>query len=93
MSDGIGTTGGPGPGAVLCANTDELWLKGRRGDFHLPRNAVVRIGRSRLYPWFFRGISIRHNVPGFPSDLKFGPWTDKSGELLAQLKSLGFPTA
>ena len=92
MSDGIGTTGGPGPGAVLCANADEIWLKGRRGDFHLPRKAVLRIGRSGFYPWFFRGILIRHNVPGCPSDLKFGPWTTSSCEILLQLKSLGYPT-
>ena len=92
MCDGVGTTAGPEPGAVLCANADEIWLKGRRGDFHLPRKAVIRIGRSRFYPWFFRGILIRHNVPGCPSDLKFGPWTTSSCEILLQLKSLGYPT-
>jgi hypothetical protein len=92
MCDGVGTTGGSVPGAVLCANADEIWLKGLRGDFHFLRHAVVRIGRAGMYPWFFRGIRIRHNVAGYPSDLRFGPWSARSGDILAQLKSLGFPT-
>jgi len=92
MCDGVGTTAGPEPGAVLCANADEIWLKGRRGDFHLPRNAVVRIGRGRMYPWFIRGIRIRHNVAGYPAELQFGPFVGTTRDILAQLKSLGFPT-
>lgn len=92
MSDGVGATFGPEPCAVLSANADELWLKGTRGDFRLPRNAVVRIGRGRMYPWFFRGIRIRHNVAGYPSDLQFTPMVGRTRDILAQLKSLGFPT-
>ncbi len=92
MNDGNGTSGTPGAGAILCANAEEIWLSGRRGDFHLPRNSVVRIGRAGMYPWFFRGVRIRHRIPAFPSILQFGPWTVPSREILAQLKSLGFPT-
>jgi len=92
MCDGVGTTAGPEPGAVLCANADEIWLKGRRGDFHLPRSAVVKVGRGRMYPWFFRGIRIRHNVAGYPAELQFGPFVGATRAILAQLKSLGYPT-
>lgn len=91
MCDGVGTTAGSDPGAVLCANADEIWLKGRRGDFHLPKEAVVRIGRGRMYPWFFRGIRIRHNVAGFPTELQFGPFVGSTRDILTQLQSLGFP--
>jgi hypothetical protein len=92
MCDGVGTTAGPEPGAVLCANADEIWLKGRRGDFRIPRSGVVRIGRGRMYPWFFRGIRIRHNIAGFPSELQFGPFVGSTRDLIAKLKSLGYPT-
>ena len=92
MCDGVGMTTGSSPGAVLCANGDEIWLKGRRGDFHVPRSAVLKIGRGGMYPWFFRGIRIRHNVGDYPAVLQFGPIVGKTGNLLAQLKSLGYPT-
>jgi hypothetical protein len=93
MHDGIAATSGPEPGAVLCANVDEIWLKGHRGNFHLPRSAVVKIGRAGLYPWFFRGIRMRHNVAGYPADLQFGPWVTKTRDALAKLKSLGYPVS
>lgn len=91
LNDGNGTSGGPAGGAVLCANAGEIWLSGRLGDFHLPRNAVVRIGRAGMYPWFFRGIRIRHTVASYPPILQFGAWTVPSRQVISQLRSLGFP--
>ncbi len=91
MNDGNGTSGSQGAAAVLCANADEIWLSGRRGDFHLPRAAVVRVGRAGMYPWFFRGIRIRHTVAGYPPILQFGAWTVPSRQVISQLRSLGFP--
>jgi hypothetical protein len=93
MSDGVGATSGIAPGAVLSANADELWLKGNRGDFHIPRNAVVKISRGRFYPWFFRGLQIRHRIAGYPAELQFLPLEVGARGILAQLKALGFPTA
>ena len=93
MCDGVGTTTGSEPGALLCANAEELWLKGRRGDFHLPRSAVVKVGRAGMYPWFFRGIRIRHRVSGYPAELQFGPFVGTSRSILTQLKSLGYSTS
>jgi len=93
MSDGVAATFGPVPGAVLTANTDELWLKGNRGDFRIPRSAVVKIGRGGFYPWFFRGVGIRNNVKGFPAFLQFTPMDGKDRAIRDQLKSLGFPSA
>jgi hypothetical protein len=45
-----------------------------------------------MHPWFFKGIRIQNNVAGYPSELQFGPWAAKTRDVLAQLKSLGFPT-
>ena len=92
LSNDVGMTGGPAPGAVLRANADEIWLKGTLGDYRIPRSAVVKIKRGGMYPWFFRGIRIRHNVAGCSSHLQFGPFGCKTRDLLTQLKSLGFPT-
>jgi hypothetical protein len=90
MWDGVAATYGP-PRAVLSANADEIWLKGRRGDFHLSRTAVVRVGRGPFYPWFFQGVRIRHNIAGYPLDLQFRAVDGGTRDILAQLKSLGFP--
>jgi hypothetical protein len=91
MSDGAGSTFGAEPCAVLLVNADEIWLKGNRGDFHIPRKAVVRVGRGPMYPWFFRGIRIRHNIEKFPAYLQFRPMVGGIHEILTQLKALGFP--
>jgi hypothetical protein len=91
MSDGIGATYGAEPCAVLTATADELWLKGNLGDFRIPRSAVVKLGRGQLYPWFFRGVRIRHSIAAFPPDLQFKPMAGRSREILAQLAALGFP--
>ena len=91
MSNGVGATYGAEPCAVLTATADELWLKGNLGDFHIPRSAVVKLGRGLLYPWFFRGVRIRHSIAAFPPDLQFKPMVGRSREILAQLAALGFP--
>ncbi len=91
MWNGLGATRG-NPGAVLSANAGEIWLKGILGDFHISRNAVVKIGRAGMYPWLFRGVRIRHSIASYPSELQFGPSSARSRDIIAQLGSLGFPT-
>ena len=93
MADDVASTYGSEPCAVLTATPDELWLKGNRGDFRLPRSAVTRIGRGGLYPWLFKGIRIRHQNAKFPSNLQFKELNGKANDLIAQLKALGYPTA
>jgi hypothetical protein len=91
MSDGVGATYGHTPLALLSANAGELLLSGNRGTFRLPRAAVLRIGRGDLYPWFFGGIRIRHNIADFPEHLQFQPMVARSREILDQLRALGYP--
>ena len=91
MDDGVGTTFGPVPGATLTVTPDELWLKGNRGDFRIPRAAVKKLSRSALYPWFFRGVRIQHHVAGIPTVLRFRAMSGSTRELLARLGTLGFP--
>ena len=92
MADDVAATYRAEPCAVLTATPDELWLKGNRGDFRLPRSAVVRIGRGGLYPWFFKGIRIRHQNARFPSNTQFKELRGRTDDLIAQLKVLGYPT-
>jgi hypothetical protein len=92
MADDVAATYGAEPCAVLTATPDELWLKGNRGDFRLPRSAVVRIGRGGLYPWFFKGIRIRHQNAEFPSNIQFKELRGRTDDLIAQPKLLGYPT-
>lgn len=92
MSDGVGTTYGAEPTAVLEAEAEELLLSGGRGTFRVPRTAITRITRGSFYPWFFGGIRIHHRAPGLPEHLLFKPMTARSREILGQLQSLGYPT-
>ncbi|MBK8478844.1 MAG: hypothetical protein IPL39_21930 [Opitutaceae bacterium] len=93
MADDVASTYGSEPCAALTATPDELRLKGNRGDFRLPRSAITRISRGGLYPWFFKGIRIRHLNTKISSNLQFRTLTGKTNHLLAQLKTLGYPTA
>ncbi len=93
MADDVAATFGPKPGAVLQATAEELWIKGNRGDFRLPRQAIARIGRGGLYPWFFKGIRVRHHQKGLPVKVLFLPLECDTGELLHRLQSLGYPHA
>ncbi len=91
MDDGVGTTFGHVPGALLMVTPDELRLKGNRGDFRIPRTEVTKLTRSSLYPWFFRGVRIHHRVPGLPPVLRFNAMSGSTRALLARLGALGFP--
>jgi len=93
MADDIASTAGNEPGAVLIATSNELWLKGKRGSFRIPRLSVVKVCRGGLYPWFFKGIRIRHQLSALPSNIQFASFHVKTGELIAKLHSLGYPTA
>ena len=92
MYNGVGTTYGPVPGAALTASADELWIKGNLGDFHIPRAAVTKLQRGSLYPWFFRGVRIRHRAAGVPAEIQFQTMDGNTRVHLAQLRALGFPT-
>lgn len=93
MSDGIGATYGPEPMAFLSATATELVLSGPRGTFHLARAHVVKLGRGRMYPWFFAGIRIHHKAPKYPDELQFKPLGALTRDIFAQLRSLGYPVA
>lgn len=91
MADDVGATYGQEPLAFLTATTDELLLSGNRGTFRLPRAAIVKIARGRMYPWLFSAVRFQHTVPGFPVDLQFKPLDAKPREVLDVLRSLGYP--
>jgi hypothetical protein len=93
MSDGVGSTYGLEPMAFLAAEPDHLLLSGNRGTFRLPRATVVKLGRGGLYPWFFHGIRIRHNVASFPDELVFKPMGAKECDILVRLRMLGYPVS
>jgi hypothetical protein len=57
----------------------------------LPRHAVWKVGRGKMYPWLFSAVRIHHNVPGYPVDLQFKPLGLHPRDVLAQLRQLGFP--
>lgn len=92
MADDVAATTGAEAGAVLQATADELWLKGKRGDFRIPRAAVLKVGRGGFYPWFFKGIRIRHSLPKLPANLQFTAISVKTAGLIAELGALGYPT-
>ncbi len=92
MADDVAATCGAEAGAVLLATADELWLKGKRGDFRIPRAAVAGVGRGGFYPWFFKGIRIRHRLTQRPASLQFLAFSAGTRELVAGLRSLGYPT-
>ena len=91
MADDVGSTYGPEPLAFLTASTDAIVLSGTRGTFRVPRAAVTKLGRGKMYPWFFSGLRIHHRVPGCPSDLQFKPLFAHWREVQVKLKSLGYP--
>ena len=93
MSDGVGATYGSKPLACLSAESDHLLLSGNRGTFRIPRAAIVKLGRGRMYPWCFSGIRIQHSVSNFPEELQFKPMEGRSREILDQLRALGYPAA
>lgn len=93
MSDGVGSTYGPAPMAHLAAEAGHLVLSGSRGNFYVPRAAVVRLGRGGFYPWFFGGIRIHHSVAGFPTELVFKPMGIRERDILARLREMGYPVA
>ena len=92
MSDDVGSTYGPEPLASLTATAESLVLHGTRGTFRVPRNAVIKLGRGRMYPWFFKGLRIHHRVTGYPRDLQFQPLDGSWREVQTRLKTLGYPT-
>lgn len=92
MSDDVGATYGVKPMAYLSASPDEIVISGTRGTHRLPRAAITKIGRGKLYPWFFAGIRIRHTLTAVPSELQFKPMDVERVEVLGALRSLGYPT-
>ena len=93
MADDVAATFGPDPLALLIATTDSLYLSSTRGNFRLPRNAVVGLGRGKFYPWFFSAVRIHHTIPGYPKALQFKPLRVPPREVLKQLHLLGYPEA
>lgn len=91
VSDDVGATSGPLPKASLTATAQELVVVCPRETYRVPRTAVVRIGRGNLYPWFFAGLRIHHNVPGLTKELQFKPMGRPTRELVQRLRVLGYP--
>jgi hypothetical protein len=92
MADDVAATYGPEPLASLVATSSELVLAGSRGTYRIPRTAVTKVGRGRLYPWFFAGLRIHHNAPGLPGELQFKPMDTHRDEVKSSLRGLGYPT-
>lgn len=93
MSNGIGATYGITPMASLSASASELVLSGSLGTCLLPRASIIKVGRGKLYPWFFAGIRIHHRESMIPDELQFKPLGVPRREILDQLRVLGFPVA
>lgn len=79
--------------AFLSATATELVLTGTRGNFILARTQVVKLGHGRMYPWFFAGIRIHHQVSEYPEELQFKPLGARTRDIFAQLRTLGYPVA
>lgn len=92
ISNGVGSTTGTDL-AFLSADANELVLSGTIGTFTLPRASVIKLGRGKMYPWFFAGISFRHQEPKCPEELQFKPVGVPAREILARLRALGYPVA
>ncbi len=93
MAEDTGSTYGPTPCATLIATPTELWLRGTRGDFRLPRAAVSRIGSGKLDPWFFCAVRIHHNLPKVSRELQFKPMGISRRRVFDQLRELGYPVS
>lgn len=91
MADDVAATYGPEPLASLTATADELVLTGPRGTFRVSRPAVRKLGRGKMYPWFFAAVRIHHDAPNLPRDLQFKPLGLAPRDVLAQLRALGYP--
>ncbi len=91
MADDIASTYGSEPLASLTATADTLVLSSTRGTFRIPRASVIKLGRGKMYPWFFKGLRIHHRVTGYPTVLQFQPIAGHWREVQAQLKTLGYP--
>lgn len=89
--DGVRSTYGSVPAAFLRATADEIFLAGNRGEFHLPRARVWKIGRGQFYPWLFCAIQIHHGVGEYPNELQFKPAHATPHAVLAHLDALGYP--
>lgn len=92
LSNGVGSTTGTDL-ACLSAEANALVLSGTIGAYTLPRASVVKLGRGKMYPWFFAGISFQHKNPQCPEELQFKPVGVSSREVLARLRALGYPVA
>lgn len=92
ISNGVGSTTGTDL-AFLSADANELVLSGTIGTYTLPRASVIKIGRGRMYPWLFAGISFRHQDPKCPEELQFKPVGLPAREIIARLRTLGYPVA
>lgn len=92
MSDDVAATYGPEPLASLSATANELVLAGSRGTYRIPRTAVTKVGRGRLYPWFFAGLRIHHTAPDLPDELQFKPMGPHRDAVKSALRELGYPT-
>lgn len=92
ISNGVGSTTGTDL-AFLSADANALVLSGTIGTFNLPRASVVKIGRGKMYPWLFAGISFQHQAPQCPEELQFKPVGVPTREILARLRALGYPVA
>jgi len=66
-------------------------LSGNLGTYRLPKASIRRIGRAGMYPWFFRGLRIRHVIASLPSELQFRPLGATTRDVLDQLRGLGYP--
>jgi hypothetical protein len=93
MADDVGGTYGPEPLAFLSATSEELVLAGTRGNFRVPRTSITKIGRGKMYPWFFSGVRIHHTVGTLPRDLQFKPLGEHWRQVMQALRELGYPSA
>ena len=93
MSNGLGTTYGLTPMAVLSASPEKLLLVGKLGTFEFPRSSLIKIGRGGFYPWCFSAVRLHHKVAGIPEELQFKPLGVSAGVIRARLKSMGYPVA
>jgi hypothetical protein len=91
MADDVGASYGPDPMAFLSATPDEIILCGTRGQFRLPRAAIRKIGRGKMYPWCFSAVRLHHTLSSVPSELQFKPLGASWRDVLTRLEALGYP--
>lgn len=86
-------TSGPRSRATLSVAPDGLELNGTLGRFQFSPQAVTRVQRAGLFPWFWGGLRIRHTVAKYPHLVQFCPMGARSRDILVRLRELGFPTS